>query len=192
MSKHILFIDNFDSFTYNLVDEFEKLGCSVTIFRNDMDMNFIDEFIEKEKPGLIVISPGPGAPENAGNSIDIIKKYHKIIPIFGICLGHQAIITAFGGNVGRANEIVHGKASKIQHDNKAIYEGLENPFLAARYHSLTGINIPDCLEITARSDELVMGVRHKEYPIEGVQFHPESILTPIGSLIIKKLVEVIK
>jgi len=189
MSKRILLIDNFDSFTYNLVDEFERLGCEVMVFRNDISVKTIDNFIREYKPGLIVVSPGPSTPENAGISIEIIKKYHKDIPIFGICLGHQAIITAFGGKVDRANTIVHGKASKVRHDNKTIYNGLENPFLAARYHSLAGIEIPNCMEISATSGDIVMGVRHKSYPVEGVQFHPESILTPIGSLIIKNLLE---
>ena len=189
---NILFIDNFDSFTYNLVDEFEKLGCNVTIFRNNISMEVIEDFISKNNPKLIVISPGPSTPEKSGNSVNIIKKYHKVIPIFGVCLGHQAIITAFGGKVDKSNEIVHGKASKIQHDNKTIYKGLENPFLAARYHSLTGVKIPSCLEVTAKHNDLIMGVRHKRYFIEGVQFHPESILTPTGTLIIKKIVGAIK
>lgn len=192
MSNNVLFIDNFDSFTYNLVDEFEKLGCDITIFRNNISMDIIDNFVKTHKPKLIVISPGPSTPEKAGNSISIIKKYHKTIPIFGVCLGHQAIITAFGGKVSKADEIVHGKASKILHDNKTIYNGIENPFLAARYHSLTGIKIPDCLEISAKHNNLVMGVRHKQYFVEGVQFHPESILTPTGSLILKNLVEAVK
>src|SRR3989338_4564793 len=189
---NILFIDNFDSFTYNLVDEFEKLGCKVTIFRNDVDMIIIDKFISEAKPKLIVLSPGPSTPENAGNCIGIIKKYHNSIPIFGVCLGHQAIIVAFEGVVSRAAEIMHGKASQIGHDNKTIYAGLENPFLAARYHSLAGTKIPECLAVTASSNGIVMGVRHKKYNVEGVQFHPESILTPAGTLLIKNLVEAIK
>lgn len=186
----VLFIDNFDSFTYNLVDEFEKRGCTILVYRNNIDLKILDREIKRFKPQLIVISPGPGLPSEAGNSLQIIKDYHKRVPIFGVCLGHQCIIEAFGGIVNRASEIIHGKPSKIKHDNQGILEGLENPFQAGRYHSLIGIEIPYCLEVSARtvSKSLVMAVRHKDFPVFGVQFHPESILTPIGGLVIENIV----
>ncbi len=186
----VLFIDNFDSFTYNLVDEFQKRNCEVLVYRNNTDMKIIDSVIKKFKPGLIVISPGPGTPKQAGISKEIIEHYHEKIPIFGVCLGHQAIIEFFGGRIDKAVETVHGKPSKITHDNLGIFKGIENPFQAGRYHSLVGYEIPYCLEISARTvdRDIVMAVRHKEFPIIGVQFHPESILTPVGGLIIENLI----
>ena len=189
----VLFIDNFDSFTYNLVDEFEKRGCEVLVYRNNVDMKMVDEVMRKFKPGLIVISPGPGTPKQAGISNEIIQQYHQKIPIFGVCLGHQCIIEAFGGRVDRAPEIIHGKPSKINHDNLGIFKDLENPFQAGRYHSLIGYDIPYCLEISARTvdKELVMAVKHKEFPVFGVQFHPESILTPVGGLIIENIIKMV-
>ncbi|MAG22140.1 MAG: anthranilate synthase component II [Candidatus Diapherotrites archaeon] len=186
---NVLFIDNFDSFTYNLVDEFAKRDCKVLVYRNNTPMEKIGQIIKEFKPGLIVISPGPSAPSEAGNSIPIIKEFAGKIPIFGVCLGHQAIIEAFGGKVGRCSETVHGKPSEIEHDGKTIFEKIENKFEAGRYHSLTGLNIPSCLEISARTGNIVMGVRHKEYFVEGVQFHPESILTGEGGKIIENLIK---
>ena len=135
----VLFIDNFDSFTYNLVDEFEKRGCEVLVYRNNIDMTLLDKEINRFKPKLIVISPGPGTPEESGNCIPIIKEFHKKIPIFGVCLGHQCIISAFGGVVSRAPEVLHGKPSRISHDSQGILKGLANPFQAGRYHSLIGV-----------------------------------------------------
>ncbi len=189
----VLFIDNFDSFTYNLVDEFEKRDCEVLVYRNNVDMDIIEQVIQKFKPSLIVISPGPRTPKKAGISKEIIQKYHEKIPIFGVCLGHQCIIEAFGGRIDKAVETIHGKPSKITHDNQGIFKGLENPFQAGRYHSLVGYDIPYHLEISARSIErdIVMAVRHKEFPVIGVQFHPESILTPVGGLIIENLIRVL-
>ncbi len=186
----VLFIDNFDSFTYNLVDEFEKRDCEVLVYRNNVDMDFLHKEIKRFKPNLLVISPGPGLPSEAGNSIKIIKEYHEKIPIFGVCLGHQCIIEAFGGIVNRAPRIIHGKPSRIQHDNTGIFKRLENPFQAGRYHSLIGVDIPYCLEVSARTrfKRLVMGIRHKKFPVFGVQFHPESILTPIGGLLIENII----
>ena len=170
---NVLIIDNFDSFTYNLVEEFQKRKCNVLVYRNNVDIKIIDKIVKKFNPKLIVISPGPSRPKDAGNSIDIIKNYSKKIPIFGVCLGHKCIIEAFGGKVDRASETIHGKSSKIFHDGKTIFKNLENPFNAGRYHSLAGLEIPDCLEISARTENnIVMGVRHKEYFVEGVQFHP--------------------
>ncbi|MBU0628343.1 MAG: aminodeoxychorismate/anthranilate synthase component II [Nanoarchaeota archaeon] len=190
----VLFIDNFDSFTYNLVDEFQKRDCEVLVYRNNIDIKTMDQIIKKFKPSLIVISPGPSTPKNAGISKEIIQNYHESIPIFGVCLGHQCIIEVFGGRVDKAVETIHGKPSKITHDKQGIFKGLENPFQAGRYHSLAGYDIPYCLEITARTidRDIVMAVRHKEFPVIGVQFHPESILTPIGGLIINNLIGMIK
>ena len=187
----VLFIDNFDSFTYNLVDEFEKRSCEVLVYRSNTDMKLIDSIISKFKPNLIVISPGPGTPAQAGNSIEIIKKYHPRIAIFGVCLGFQCIVEAMGGKVDRCIETVHGKPSKITHDEKTIFANIENPFQAGRYHSLAATDVPYCLEISSRTAEknIVMSVRHKESIVEGVQFHPESILTPTGGNIIENMIK---
>ena len=189
----VLFIDNFDSFTYNLVDEFQKRNCEVLVYRNNMDMKIIEQVVKKFKPSLIVISPGPGTPRQAGISKEMIEKYHETIPIFGVCLGHQCIIEVFGGRVDKAFETIHGKPSKITHDNVGIFQCIENPFQAGRYHSLVGYDIPYCLEISARTVErdLIMAIRHKEFPVIGVQFHPESILTPVGGLIIENLIKML-
>ena len=183
-------IDNFDSFTFNLVDEFEKRNCRVFVYRNNLSLEDFKNIAEEIKPSLIVISPGPSTPQDAGISIDVIKNYSGKIPIFGVCLGHQAIIVAFGGAVCKAPEVFHGKPSKINHDGKNIYKNLRNPIRVARYHSLCGLEIPSELEITSKTDNgIVMGVRHKKFFIEGVQFHPESILTPDGGLMIQNLLE---
>ncbi len=189
----VLFIDNFDSFTYNLVDEFQKRNCEVLVYRNNIDMKIIDQSIKKFKPDLIVISPGPGNPKGAGNSKEIIENYHEKIPIFGVCLGHQCIIECFGGRIDKAVETIHGKPSKVTHDSQGIFKDIENPFQAGRYHSLVGYDIPYCFEISARTinRDLVMAVRHKEFPVIGVQFHPESILTPVGGLIIENIIKMV-
>ena len=187
---NILMIDNFDSFTFNLVDEFEKRNCRVFVYRNNISLNDFNKIVEEIKPRLIIISPGPSTPKDAGISIDVIKNYSGRIPIFGVCLGHQAIIEAFGGLVDKAPEVFHGKPSKINHDRKLIYHNLSNPLQVARYHSLCGLKIPESLEVTSKTDSgIVMGVRHKKYFVEGVQFHPESILTPDGGLMIENLLE---
>jgi len=181
----ILMIDNYDSFTYNLVQAIQALGKEVVVFRNDMVS--IEE-IEKLNPSHIVISPGPGTPSKAGISIDVIRKFGSRIPILGVCLGHQAIAEAFGGKIVRAPRIMHGKASLIFHDGKKIYKGITNPFEAVRYHSLIvdKESLPSCFEITAWTDmDEIMGIRHKEYPIEGVQFHPESIMTKKGNELLR-------
>lgn len=193
MKMNILMVDNFDSFTYNIVDEFEKRNCKVFVYRNNIDLEDFKKIVKKISPKLIVISPGPSAPNDAGISIRAIRHYAGKIPIFGVCLGHQCIIEAFNGIVGRAPEVFHGKPSKVTHDKKTIYKNLENPFQAGRYHSLAGSKIPDELAITAKSERnVVMGVRHNKFFVEGVQFHPESILTPSGGLIIRNLLEEIK
>src|SRR3989344_7254936 len=190
---NILMIDNFDSFTFNLVDEFEKRNCKVFVYRNNISLEDFGRIIEEIKPSLIVVSPGPSTPKDAGISIDVIKKYSGKIPIFGVCLGHQAIIEAFGGIVDKAPEVFHGKPSKINHDKKSVYSNLSSPIQVGRYHSLAGLKIPNELEITAKTGNgIVMGVRHKKYFVEGVQFHPESILTPDGGLMIENLLEALQ
>jgi len=189
----VLMIDNFDSFTYNLVDEFEKRNCEVEVYRNNIGMGNFEKIINETKPNLIVISPGPSHPKDAGISIDVIKKYSGKIPIFGVCLGHQCIIEAFNGKVDGASEVLHGKPSRVVHDKKSIFKNIESPFQAGRYHSLAGIRIPNELEVSAQTDSgIVMGVRHKKFFVEGVQFHPESILTPNGGLMIENLIGELK
>jgi len=176
----LVVIDNYDSFTYNLVQYFEVLGKKVTVFRNDQIK--IKE-LEDLKPDYLVISPGPCTPEKAGISIEAIQHFAGKIPILGVCLGHQSIAAAFGGRIIQAKHIMHGKTSNIFHDEKTIYKGLKNPFIATRYHSLAveRQSLPSCLEVSAISeDDEIMGIRHKKYTIEGVQFHPESILTEDG------------
>ncbi|MBI2659693.1 aminodeoxychorismate/anthranilate synthase component II [Candidatus Woesearchaeota archaeon] len=184
---NILMIDNFDSFTYNLVDEFEKRKCRVFVYRNNISLDGLKKIIKRIAPKLIVISPGPSSPKDAGASMAIIRHYAGKIPIFGVCLGHQCIVEAFGGIVDKSPEILHGKPSKVMHDKKTIYKNLENPFQVGRYHSLAGLKIPNELVVSAKTGNVVMGVRHKKFFVEGVQFHPESILTPSGGLIIENL-----
>lgn len=193
MGLKILFIDNFDSFTYNLVDEFEKRDCEVVVYRNNITLENLEVLMTKINPGLIVISPGPSSPKDAGICIDLIKNYQGKVPILGVCLGHQCMIEALGGVVDRAINTVHGKADLITHDKKTIFAGLESPLLAGRYHSLAGKVIPDCFEVSARaSDNEVMAIRHKVYFLEGVQFHPESIMTTLGGKIIENVIDLCK
>lgn len=181
----ILLIDNYDSFTYNLVQVLEGLDQEVKVFRNDS----IDiPGIESLAPSALMISPGPGAPCRAGVSIEAIRHFGIRMPVIGVCLGHQAIGEAYGGKVIRAGRIMHGKTSMVFHDGRTIFQGMSNPFEAIRYHSLIvdRESIPDCLEISAFTEEgEIMGLRHREYPVEGVQFHPESILTLEGPLLLK-------
>jgi len=176
----LLMIDNYDSFTYNLVQYFGELGEEITVFRNDKIT--VDE-VRRMKPDRIVISPGPCTPKEAGISIPLIQALAGTIPILGVCLGHQSIGAAFGGDVVRAARLMHGKTSMIHHDGKTIFSGLPNPFEATRYHSLIvkKETLPACLEISAETREgEIMGLRHREFVVEGVQFHPESILTNAG------------
>ena len=174
----LLMIDNYDSFTYNLVHLFEELGADVRVFRNDAIT--LDE-AEALEPTHLVISPGPGRPADAGISVELIRRLGPSVPTLGVCLGHQAIVEAFGGQVGQAKALLHGKSSLVDHDGKGVFAGLEQHLEAGRYHSLAAVEIPDELEVTARTpDGEVMGVRHRTLPIEGVQFHPESVLTPLG------------
>jgi len=177
----LLVIDNYDSFTYNLVQYLGELGATVEVRRNDRVT--LEEIETRLRPERIVISPGPGTPDDAGITLDVIKRFAGKIPLLGVCLGHQSIGQAFGGKVVRAPELMHGKASDIQHDGKTIFAGLGEQFRAGRYHSLIveKESLPSCLEISARTaDDIIMGLRHRELKVEGVQFHPESILTSDG------------
>jgi anthranilate synthase/aminodeoxychorismate synthase-like glutamine amidotransferase len=180
----ILLIDNYDSFTYNLYQYLSELGEGVKVVRNDKIT--LDD-IERMAPERIVISPGPGTPEDAGISNEVILRFGERLPILGVCLGHQCIGYAYGGVVNHAGEIKHGKSSFIYHDGKGVFKGISNPFPAVRYHSLAiqRLSLPDCLEVSAWTDnDIIMGVRHRQYPVEGVQFHPESILTKAGKEIL--------
>lgn len=176
----ILMIDNYDSFTYNLVQYMGELGADIQVHRNDEIT--LDE-IESLAPEKIVVSPGPCTPDKAGVSVDVVKRFAGKIPILGVCLGHQSVGQAFGGEIIKAGRLMHGKTSMIHHDGKTLFKNLPNPFEATRYHSLV-LNrktLPDCFEISAESDDKeIMGIRHKEISVEGVQFHPESILTTSG------------
>ena len=184
----MLMIDNYDSFTYNLVQYLSELGQKLIVYRNDK----IDiEQIKRLRPSHIVISPGPGRPEEAGISEDVIKEFGQKIPLLGVCLGHQAIGEVFGGKVIRADKLMHGKTSQIYHNNSPIFKGLSNPFEATRYHSLIveKKSLPDSLQITAwTKDKEIMGLAHKKFPIWGVQFHPESILTKEGKQLLKNFI----
>jgi anthranilate synthase component 2 len=185
----LLLIDNYDSFTYNLYQYLSELGEEVTVFRNDA-IN-LDE-IERLDPERIVISPGPGTPLDAGISNDAIRRFGDRKPVLGVCLGHQCIGHTYGAVVDHAGEIRHGKTSLIHHDGRGVFDGLANPFPAVRYHSLAVIpdTVPDCLEVTARTEnDIIMGLRHREYAVEGVQFHPESIMTEVGKKLLKNFLE---
>ncbi len=185
MKLRILLIDNFDSFTYNLVQAFMVLDADVTVFRNN---EITVEQALAANPTHLVISPGPGRPENAGVSLDMVAAFEGLIPMLGVCLGHQCLVAHFGGEIILAERLMHGKTSMVHHEGSGIYSGLSQPFQAGRYHSLAADphSLPDSLEITARTDRgEIMGVRHREWPMDGVQFHPESILTPEGDKLMK-------
>ncbi len=176
----ILLIDNYDSFTYNLVQAFAAQGAEVLVYRNDA----IDQGRAVElEPTHLVISPGPGRPEDAGVSLAMVDLFAEKVPMLGVCLGHQCLVSHFGGDIVRADRLMHGKTSMVKHDAKTVFAGLSQPFEAGRYHSLCAerASLPDALELTAQTDRgEIMGVRHRELPLEGVQFHPESVLTPEG------------
>jgi anthranilate synthase/aminodeoxychorismate synthase-like glutamine amidotransferase len=187
----ILMIDNYDSFTYNLVQYIGQLGGAVVVHRNDVIS--IDE-IRELKPDAIVLSPGPCTPQKAGISVEVIRQFGTTIPILGVCLGHQAIGYAFGAEVVRAQRIMHGKTSTVINDGRTIFKGLPNPFVVGRYHSLIveRNSLPDCFEISAETEDgEIMAIRHKEYPVEGVQFHPESVLTPNGKRVLKNFLTIL-
>jgi len=182
----LLMIDNYDSFTYNLVHLFQELGVEVAVYRNDA---ITADEAEALGPSHVVISPGPGRPADAGVSVEVIRRLGPRVPTLGVCLGHQAIVEAFGGDVGQARALLHGKASPVDHDGKGVFSGLPATIEAGRYHSLAAVRVPDELEVTARTpDGEVMGVRHRTLPIEGVQFHPESVLTPLGAELARNFV----
>jgi anthranilate synthase/aminodeoxychorismate synthase-like glutamine amidotransferase len=179
----LLMIDNYDSFTYNLVHLFEELGAEVVTVRNDA---ITADEAAALAPDRLVVSPGPGRPADAGVSIEVIRRLGETTPTLGVCLGHQAIVEAFGGTVGQARALLHGKASVVTHDGRGVYEGLPDELEVGRYHSLAATEVPDELTVTAQTaDGEVMGVRHARLPIEGVQFHPESVLTPLGPELVR-------
>ena len=181
----IIMIDNYDSFTYNLVQYIEQMGYPVHVVRNDA---ITLEELEDLNPAGIVISPGPGSPDRAGISLAAVKKFSGRIPILGVCLGHQTIGQAFGGRVVSARSLMHGKTSMVTADGQALYQGIRKPFQAMRYHSLavSREHLPECLEISSESDDgEIMGIRHRSHPTEGIQFHPESIMTPVGKRLLR-------
>lgn len=186
----IVMIDNYDSFTYNLVQYIEQLGAPVKVIRNDKTS--ISEIISFDPVG-VVISPGPGGPESAGISLSAIKSFSGKIPILGVCLGHQSIAYAFGGKIVSAKKLMHGKTSMVTADGKTLYQGIDQPFQAMRYHSLavSGDTLPGCFEISALAEDgEIMGIRHREHPTEGIQFHPESIMTPLGKRLLRNFLKI--
>ncbi len=184
----ILLIDNYDSFTWNLAQYFGELGATLQVRRND-EITLDD--VGRMKPERIVISPGPGRPEQAGISIEVVRRFGMTVPILGVCLGHQSIGVAFGGTVVRAAQLMHGKTSSVQHDGRGVFRGLPKPFTAGRYHSLVVAEpLPDVLEPSAHTDDgTLMGLRHREFPVHGVQFHPESVLTSDGRQLLRNFLE---
>lgn len=192
---NVLFIDNFDSFTFNLVDEFERRNCRVEVWRNDIPAARALQIAEAlPAPRLIVLSPGPGAPQDAGCCIDLIRLSAGRVPLLGVCLGHQALVEAMGGEVGPAGEIVHGKAVPIEHDGQDVFAGLPSPMSVARYHSLAATRVPDVLRVratclSAAGDPIVMAVEHRAHRLLGLQFHPESILTPMGGRLLENVLQ---
>ena len=192
---NVLLIDNYDSFTYNLAHLFGELGAEVVVHRNDA----IDaDEAEALAPSHLVVSPGPGRPQDAGATVEIVRRLAPTTPTLGVCLGHQAIVEAFGGSIGQAKRLVHGKASPIEHDGRGLFRGLPEQFEAGRYHSLAATSVPEVLEVSATCGDgevmgvrhrEVMGVRHRELPVDGVQFHPESVLTPVGPELARNFLE---
>ncbi len=186
----ILFIDNFDSFTYNLVDEFCKRDCIAKVYRSDISEEKLMEISQQFDADMVVISPGPGNPDSAGISLQAVDYFKNKLPILGVCLGHQVIAQYFGGAIGKCGVPVHGKGSRINHIGTGIFEGIENPMQVGRYHSLCAKKLPICLKKTADFEGIVMGVQHRDFDIYGVQFHPESILTPGGGKIIENMINI--
>ena len=183
----ILLVDNYDSFTYNLAHLLQELGAEVVVRRNDE----IDaDEAERLAPSHLVVSPGPGRPGESGATLEIVRRLAPTRPVLGVCLGHQAIVEAFGGEIAQARRLLHGKASAVHHDGRGIFEGLPQDFAAGRYHSLSAAQVPDVLEVSATADDgEVMGVRHRKLPVDGVQFHPESVLTPDGPQLVRNFLE---
>ncbi len=189
MTPNVLLVDNYDSFTYNLVQALGQLGARVSVRRND-DVSVAQA--ERIKPTHLMISPGPGRPEKAGNCISLAEKFLERIPVLGVCLGHQVIGAALGARIEAAQSLMHGKTSRVYHDHHTLYEGLPNPFDAGRYHSLAVIedSMPECLSVSAYTSQgEIMGIRHTTLPVEGVQFHPESILTPEGGRLLRNFLD---
>jgi len=186
----ILFIDNFDSFTYNLVDEFCKRDCIAKVYRSDIAEEKLKEISQQFEPDMVVISPGPGNPDSAGVSLWAVDYFKDKLPILGVCLGHQVIVQYFGGEIGKCGVPVHGKGSRINHDETGVFESIENPMQVGRYHSLCAQKVPACLNKTAQYEGIVMGVQHRDLDIYGLQFHPESILTPGGGKIIENMINI--
>ena len=188
--RKVLFIDNFDSFTYNLVDDFCKRDCDAKVYRADTSIEDLKKVADDFKPDLLVISPGPGTPATAGVTLAAIDYFKDKLPIFGVCLGHQSIVEYFGGKVGHAPEPVHGKPSRVTHNGQGVFAGVENPLQAGTLSQFVALTMPDCLEPTAYYESVNMGIKHKTLPIYGVQFHPESILTPAGGKIIENILKI--
>ena len=184
----ILLVDNYDSFTYNLVHLLQELGAEVVVRRND---EVTADEAEELRPSHLLVSPGPGRPAQSGATVEVIRRLAPTTPTLGVCLGHQAIVEAFGGEIGAATRLLHGKTSAIHHDGAGIFAGLPQDFSAGRYHSLAATRVPDSLEVSATSDDgEVMGVRHRELPVDGVQFHPESVLTlPVGRDLLRNFLD---
>ena len=194
----VLFVDNFDSFTWNLVDEFARREAAVRVWRNTVPAPLLIEEARRDGPALLVLSPGPGAPREAGCCVELVRLAAVArVPLFGVCLGHQAMVEAFGGEVGPAGEVVHGKTSRVRHYGQGLFEGVPSPFPVGRYHSLAALTLPECLRVTATTEcrapsaeprgTIVMAVEHTSAPQLGVQFHPDSILTPEGGRIIENV-----
>ncbi len=186
---NIVFIDNFDSFTYNLVDQFRSLGHEVTIYRNNIAAEAIEATVAELDNPVVLLSPGPGAPSEAGSMPEIIQRLKGKVPMIGICLGHQAIVEAYGGTVAGAGEIIHGKVSMMEHQNHATYAELPSPLAIARYHSLVATHVPEALTITAEVDGLVMSVVQEQDKVCGFQYHPESIMTTYGATLLANAIE---
>ncbi|WP_187381933.1 aminodeoxychorismate/anthranilate synthase component II [Vibrio mimicus] len=186
---NILFIDNFDSFTYNLVDQFRSLGHVVTIYRNNIPADVIEQALQQLDNPVVVLSPGPGAPSEAGSMPELLQRLKGKVPVIGICLGHQALVEAYGGVVAGAGEIVHGKVSMMEHQNHAIYRGLPSPLAIARYHSLVATQVPVTLTVTAEVNGLVMSVVNEAHKVCGFQFHPESIMTTHGATLLANAID---
>ena len=185
----LVFIDNFDSFTWNLVDEFARRGAQVEVWRNTVEAAHLLARALERRPSLLVLSPGPGTPAHAGCCVELVRQAaERAVPLLGVCLGHQAMVEAFGGVVGPAGEVVHGKTSRVSHQGGVLFEGVPSPFPAGRYHSLAASRLPECLAPIAATERVVMAVAHRTAPQFGVQFHPESILTPEGGLIIDNVI----
>ena len=185
----LVFVDNFDSFTWNLVDEFARRGAAIEVWRNNVPAADVLARAINGSPSLLVLSPGPGTPAEAGCCVDLVRRAADArVPLFGVCLGHQAMVAAFGGAVGPAGEVVHGKTSRVRHEGGPLFAGIPSPFPVGRYHSLAATTLPDCLHSIAGTERVVMAVEHRSAPQFGVQFHPESILTPEGGRIIENVI----